>query len=92
MKLNKNSLLLTVFIGINLTAFAQRKNQKSQVDYFPPAGIWQHQTPQQSGLNADSLRAAIAFAIKMKRNHVIQKFRFFCMLRLLRMFIIVKYF
>jgi CubicO group peptidase (beta-lactamase class C family) len=60
----KKLLFLTVFITINLTAFAQHKNQKSKTDYFPPAGTWVHQSPQQLGLNADSLRSAIAFAIQ----------------------------
>lgn len=67
----KKLLLLTVFIGINLTTSTQHQNKKSKAGYFPHAGSWQHQTPQQLGLNADSLRAAVDFAIKMKRNHVI---------------------
>ncbi|MGI4729817.1 MAG: serine hydrolase domain-containing protein [Janthinobacterium lividum] len=60
----KKRLFLTVFIGLNLNAFAQHKNSKSKADYFPPAGTWAHQTPQQLGLNADSLRSAIDFAIQ----------------------------
>ncbi|RYE12250.1 MAG: serine hydrolase, partial [Sphingobacteriaceae bacterium] len=57
-------LLFTVFISINLSTFAQHKNKKSKADYFPTAGSWQHQTPQQLGLNADSIEAAINLAIK----------------------------
>ena len=57
----KTLLFLTVFIGINSASFAQHKSKKNNIIYFPPAGIWAHQTPQQLGLNADSLQAAISF-------------------------------
>ncbi len=60
----KKLLLLTVFISINLASSAQHKNRKNKTDYFPPSGTWAHQTPQQLGLNADSLRAVVDFAIK----------------------------
>ncbi len=58
----KKLLLLTVFIGINLTTFAQHKNKKNKSDYFPPAGTWTHQAPQKLGFDTAALHQAINFA------------------------------
>lgn len=60
-------LTLGAFLLLSTLAYAQKSKP-----YFPPAGNWAQQTPQQAGLKAEAIEAAITFAksheIKMSRK------------------------
>jgi hypothetical protein len=51
--------ILLAFLLLGSTAFSQKKTTQS---YFPPALSWEQKTPAESGLNADKINEAIAFA------------------------------
>ncbi len=61
-----------------MQGFSQKtKTTASPQPYYPPAGQWERKTPESFGLNADSMQAAIRFAISneiknprsMEENH-----------------------
>ena len=53
----RNVLRVAIVVGmLSSSAFAQD-------DYFPPAGEWEHRSPEATGMNAERLQLAVDFAI-----------------------------
>jgi CubicO group peptidase (beta-lactamase class C family) len=78
MNINRVLLIPAVFISTAFCAFAQTGKTKSPaLPYFPPAGQWEQKAPTFLGLHADSIKAAIQFAMdnevrnprSMEENH-----------------------
>ena len=54
------SLLITALVGCQAIS---RTEPSYQSEYFPAAGQWEHRSPEQVGIDAERLSAAIDFAI-----------------------------
>jgi CubicO group peptidase (beta-lactamase class C family) len=61
--MKKSPVLLTALVALcaSLSVGAQPRTTPDN-SYFPPRGEWQRKTPEQAGLNAEALGAAVAYA------------------------------
>jgi hypothetical protein len=74
-------LLLYSLLLLSQVSFAQKTKPGKPIDYFPPAGNWQHKSAAALGLKAPAIEAAIALAVsaetKAPRNMEINHYRTF---------------